>query len=43
MIKALRMIIAIPIALIGFLIVALATALVWAGAYIVSFAQWMSE
>tara|TARA_R100001369_G_scaffold40100_1_gene66167 strand:+ start:1843 stop:1974 length:132 start_codon:yes stop_codon:yes gene_type:complete len=43
MIKVLRMMVAIPIALLGFLIVALSTALVWAGAYIVSFAQWMGE
>tara|TARA_R110000868_G_C10514124_1_gene732419 strand:+ start:218 stop:349 length:132 start_codon:yes stop_codon:yes gene_type:complete len=43
MIKTLRMIIAIPIAALGLLIVALSTALVWTGAYIVSFAQWMSE
>jgi len=43
MIKALRVMIAIPIALIGFLICALATVLVWSGAYIVNVAQWMSE
>ena len=43
MIRALRVTIAIPIALLGFLIVALSTVLVWSGAYIVNFAQWMSE
>tara|TARA_R110002167_G_scaffold335546_1_gene542887 strand:+ start:1323 stop:1463 length:141 start_codon:yes stop_codon:yes gene_type:complete len=42
-IKIMKITVALPLAVSGFAVVLVATALVWLGSYVVEFAQWLME